>query len=197
MAKPAPVVGQWYRSPGGDSFEVVAIDRDDSTIEIQYFDGTVAELDVEEWIEDDIVSTEPPEDWTGSWTSNPRTPRTSTRPSPAIPSPGPIRCSSWTAAKRAATRRSTCPKPTRRSGSGRRAARAAASSSSRGRPAPRAAHSPPGSRNRAPRARAARADRIPRTARRCNGPIPSRRVRRASSTGSAAPPARGRHPESS
>jgi hypothetical protein len=66
MAKLAPVIGQWYRRPGGDSFEVVAIDRDDRTIEIQYFDGTVEELEVEEWLEDEIESTEPPEDWTGS-----------------------------------------------------------------------------------------------------------------------------------
>jgi hypothetical protein len=66
MAKLAPVIGQWYRRPGGDSFEVVAIDRDDRTIEIQYFDGTVEELEVEEWIEEEIESTEPPEDWTGS-----------------------------------------------------------------------------------------------------------------------------------
>jgi hypothetical protein len=66
MAKLAPVIGQWYRRPGGDSFEVVAIDRDDRTIEIQYFDGTVEELEVEEWIEEEMEVTEPPEDWTGS-----------------------------------------------------------------------------------------------------------------------------------
>ena len=66
MANPAPVIGQWYRHPGGDSFEVVAIDVDDRTIEIQYFDGTIEELELEEWLEDEIVTTEPPEDWTGS-----------------------------------------------------------------------------------------------------------------------------------
>ncbi len=66
MAKPAPVIGQWYRRPGGDSFEVVAIDRDDRTIEIQYFDGTVEELDMDEWLEDEIEASEAPEDWTGS-----------------------------------------------------------------------------------------------------------------------------------
>ena len=66
MAKPAPVIGEWYRRPGGDSFEVVAIDRDDRTIEIQYFDGTVEELEAEEWLEEEIESCEAPEDWTGS-----------------------------------------------------------------------------------------------------------------------------------
>ena len=66
MAKLAPVIGQWYRRAGGDSFEVVAVDRDDRTIEIQYFDGTVEELEIEEWVGDEIVAAEPPEDWTGS-----------------------------------------------------------------------------------------------------------------------------------
>jgi hypothetical protein len=66
MAKPAAVIGEWYRRSGGESFEVVAIDRDDRTIEIQYFDGTVEELEVDEWLESEIESTEPPEDWTGS-----------------------------------------------------------------------------------------------------------------------------------
>ena len=66
MANPAPVIGQWYRHPGGDAFEVVAIDADDHTIEIQYFDGTVEELDVEEWFEEAIEATEASEDWTGS-----------------------------------------------------------------------------------------------------------------------------------
>jgi hypothetical protein len=66
MAKPAPVIGEWFRRAGGDSFEVVAIDRDDHTIEIQYFDGTVEEIELEEWREAEIESCEAPEDWTGS-----------------------------------------------------------------------------------------------------------------------------------
>jgi len=66
MTKPAPVIGEWFRRPGGDSFEVVAIDRDDRTIEIQYFDGTVEELEIEEWYEAGIEAGDAPEDWTGS-----------------------------------------------------------------------------------------------------------------------------------
>jgi hypothetical protein len=66
MSNPAPVVGMWYARSGGDSFEVVAIDRDDSTIELQYFDGTIEELDFDEWREEVIVAASPPEDWTGS-----------------------------------------------------------------------------------------------------------------------------------
>ena len=66
MAKPAPVIGEWFRRAGGDSFEVVAIDRDDHTIEIQYFDGTVEEMEIEDWRESEIETCEAPEDWTGS-----------------------------------------------------------------------------------------------------------------------------------
>jgi hypothetical protein len=66
MANPPPVIGQWYRHPGGESFEVVAIDRDDHTIELQYFDGTIEELERHEWHEEPIEAVEAPEDWTGS-----------------------------------------------------------------------------------------------------------------------------------
>jgi hypothetical protein len=66
MNNPAPLIGKWYARPGGDSFEVVALDPDDATIEIQYFDGTIEELDLDDWREEQIVPAEPPEDWTGS-----------------------------------------------------------------------------------------------------------------------------------
>ena len=66
MVNPPPVIGKWYARAGGDSFEIVAFDRDDGSIEIQYFDGTIEELDLDEWREEQIESAEPPEDWTGS-----------------------------------------------------------------------------------------------------------------------------------
>jgi hypothetical protein len=70
MASPQPAIGDWYRLNGGALFEVVALDEDDGTIEIQYFDGTVEEMDVEDWEAqwDDgaLESAEAPEDWTGS-----------------------------------------------------------------------------------------------------------------------------------
>jgi hypothetical protein len=66
MVNPAPMIGQWYQRSGGISFEVVALDRDDRTIEIQHFDGALEELDLDEWMEDEILSCAPPEDWTGS-----------------------------------------------------------------------------------------------------------------------------------
>jgi hypothetical protein len=65
-----PVIGQWYRGGTNELFEVVAIDDDDETIEIQYFDGTVAEVDFDAWNEqllDELIdSADAPEDWSGA-----------------------------------------------------------------------------------------------------------------------------------
>jgi hypothetical protein len=70
MVAPQPRIGDWYRFGGGELFEVVALNEDDATIDIQYFDGTVEEMDREDWEAqwDDglIEAAEPPEDWSGS-----------------------------------------------------------------------------------------------------------------------------------
>ncbi|MET0532615.1 MAG: DUF6763 family protein [Steroidobacter sp.] len=66
MTSPSPVVGEWYRRFNGALFEVVAVDRDDATVEVQHFDGTVEEFDLEAWEEQDFEEAQPPEDWTGS-----------------------------------------------------------------------------------------------------------------------------------
>lgn len=70
MAAPRPNVGEWYRQSGGSLFEVVAKDEDDGTIDIQYFDGTVEEMDFEDWEsqweEGALEAAEAPEDWSGS-----------------------------------------------------------------------------------------------------------------------------------
>jgi hypothetical protein len=70
MATPQPGIGDWYRLSGSALFEVVALDDDDGTVEIQYFDGTLEEMDIEDWDaqwEDGALETaEAPEDWTGS-----------------------------------------------------------------------------------------------------------------------------------
>ena len=70
MAFPQASVGDWYRLNGGELFEVVAVDEDDGTIEIQHFDGTVQEMEFEDWEtyceEHALEAAEPPEDWSGS-----------------------------------------------------------------------------------------------------------------------------------
>jgi hypothetical protein len=63
-------VGKWYRAGDGEAFEVVALDEDDGTVEVQYFDGTVAEFEFEDWevqrANGEIEDAEAPEDWSGS-----------------------------------------------------------------------------------------------------------------------------------
>lgn len=48
-----PEIGRWYRTPANEVFSVVAIEEGagegGGTIEIQYFDGTLEELDHAEW----------------------------------------------------------------------------------------------------------------------------------------------------
>jgi uncharacterized protein DUF6763 len=65
-----PIVGQWYRGATNELFEVVAIDDQDETIEVQYFDGTVTEIEFDSWNEqllDELIdAAEAPEDWSGA-----------------------------------------------------------------------------------------------------------------------------------
>jgi hypothetical protein len=65
-----PIVGQWYRGDTDELFEVVAIDDQDETIEIQYFDGSVTEIDFETWydqLRDELIeAADAPEDWSGA-----------------------------------------------------------------------------------------------------------------------------------
>jgi hypothetical protein len=65
-----PIVGQWYRGTTNELFEVVAIDHEDQTIEVQYFDGSITEMEFDSWneqlIDNDIENADAPEDWTGS-----------------------------------------------------------------------------------------------------------------------------------
>ena len=76
-----PRVGDWYQNISGDNFEIVALDEEEATLEIQakkpgpvtasmleiqYFDGAVEEVDFDSWHEMEITPIEPPEDWSGS-----------------------------------------------------------------------------------------------------------------------------------
>lgn len=61
-----PKVGGWFKTATGQTFEVVALDEEDGTVEIQYYDGAVEELDMDTWEELAMEPVEPPEDWSGS-----------------------------------------------------------------------------------------------------------------------------------
>ena len=63
-----PIVGEWYEQLGkGQAFQVVAVNDDAETIEIQYFDGDIEEFTLEEWYDLDVVTTVEPEDFAGPY----------------------------------------------------------------------------------------------------------------------------------
>lgn len=66
MAVAIPTIGSWYRRSNGTLFEVVAVDNQDATVEVQYFDGTIDEIEFENWPGLLIETVGAPEDWSGS-----------------------------------------------------------------------------------------------------------------------------------
>lgn len=66
MAIQYPVIGQWFSRPNGSLFEVVAVDEAAATVEIQQFDGTIDEVDIERWPELLLQEVSGPDDWSGS-----------------------------------------------------------------------------------------------------------------------------------
>jgi hypothetical protein len=60
-----PQVGNWYRRLDGRLFEVVAVDEEALTVELQYFDGTIGELDFDLWHGLQLESAPAPEDYSG------------------------------------------------------------------------------------------------------------------------------------
>ena len=61
-----PIEGNWYcRLDKGADFTVVDVNEKVGTVYIQYLDGDLEELDIEEWNEMDLEEIEVPEDWNG------------------------------------------------------------------------------------------------------------------------------------
>ena len=61
-----PIIGNWYYHLGkGQRFRVVAMDEESQTVEVQYFDGTLDEHELEIWYQLDIEPCEAPENWSG------------------------------------------------------------------------------------------------------------------------------------
>ena len=61
-----PIEGNWYQHLDKErDFMVVDVNQREGTVDIQYFDGDIEELEMEEWEEMDLEEIEPPEDWTG------------------------------------------------------------------------------------------------------------------------------------
>ena len=62
-----PVVGNWYKGEDNQLFEVVAVDEEDNTIEVQYFGGEIAEFDFDAWNLMPLELVPQPDDWTGPY----------------------------------------------------------------------------------------------------------------------------------
>jgi hypothetical protein len=59
-------IGQWYlRGDKGEVFLVTGRDEKSGTIEIQFIDGDLDEIDANYWSALPLEFAEPPEDWTG------------------------------------------------------------------------------------------------------------------------------------
>ncbi|MGH8273597.1 MAG: DUF6763 family protein [Gammaproteobacteria bacterium] len=63
---PEAETDEWYRDREDNLFKVVALESEDTEIEIQYYDGTLEELDSQGWRERQPRTAEPPEDWSGA-----------------------------------------------------------------------------------------------------------------------------------
>lgn len=61
-----PIVGNWYQHlDKGQAFQVVAVDEDAGTVELQHFDGDLEELDLDTWYRLPVEPIEEPENWSG------------------------------------------------------------------------------------------------------------------------------------
>ena len=62
-----PAAGQWYENlEENESFRVLSVDEDAETVEIEYLDGDIEEIDLDTWAELDLDKIDQPEGWTGS-----------------------------------------------------------------------------------------------------------------------------------
>lgn len=61
-----PTINDWFRNREENRiFKVVATDEDSKTIEIQYFESDIEELDFDTWNELHLEPVAEPEDWSG------------------------------------------------------------------------------------------------------------------------------------
>ncbi len=64
MSHYLPNIGQWFQDLSNRQlFEVVALDRDSGTIQIQYVDGEITDMEVENWGDLLLTPAAEPEDW--------------------------------------------------------------------------------------------------------------------------------------
>jgi len=60
-----PEIESWYESIDGTLFKIIAIDDSTGALEVQFFEGDIEELELDEWNQVLARPIAPPEDWTG------------------------------------------------------------------------------------------------------------------------------------
>lgn len=64
--KAMPMIGMWYRAADfPQAFQVVAVDRDSQSVDIEYFDGTLDEWPLTQWAHLGAEPCESPQDDSG------------------------------------------------------------------------------------------------------------------------------------
>jgi hypothetical protein len=67
MSSPIIRIGDWFKTVEGEKLEIVAYDQEEGVVEVQFYDGTIEEYDLEDWEELEATPIAPPEDWAGSY----------------------------------------------------------------------------------------------------------------------------------
>lgn len=63
-----PIVGNWYLDTNNDTtFEVVSLDEDEGTVEIQLYEGEIEAIDIDDWYEMNIEEAAEPDDFAGAY----------------------------------------------------------------------------------------------------------------------------------
>ena len=68
-----PRLGAWYQDLDYDRldhqkdecFEITALDDEGKTIEVQYFNGEIDEMDIDTWFQHKLLAIAAPHDWSG------------------------------------------------------------------------------------------------------------------------------------
>lgn len=68
MAFRVPQISEWFIDKTSNQlFEIVAIDEDSGSIEVQYVDGELSEFDLESWVVLELEPAAAPEDWSAAY----------------------------------------------------------------------------------------------------------------------------------
>jgi len=62
-----PVVGNWYQSLDGQLLEVITLDEDENSVEVQYFGGEIDQVEFDTWQSIIADIADQPDDWTGPY----------------------------------------------------------------------------------------------------------------------------------